>query len=151
MNKLAAKIAEHPFCEGLSTRHLNILARCGMKTEFAKDQLVFGKGDLANRFYLIQIGHVVLESPRSGGKWLTVQIVGPGDVLGWSWLFDPYRSHFQARSLEQASAIFFYGTRLRMQCEENTALGYELVKRMAQVAIKRLESTQRQLIEHAST
>ena len=30
--------------------------------------------------------------------------------------------------------------------DENTALGYELAKRMAQVAISRLESTQRQLI-----
>jgi len=146
MNKLAAAIAEQPFFGGLSAEHLETLAGCGMRTRFRKNQVVFQEGDLANRFYLIQTGQVVLESSVPDVRWLTVQTIGPGDVLGWSWLFEPYRWHFRARALAPASAIFFYGTRLRTQCEENPVFGYELVKRMAQVAIKRLESTQHQLI-----
>jgi len=35
-------------------------------------------------------------------------------------------------------AIFFYGTRLREQCEQDPAFGYELMKRTAEVVIKRL-------------
>ena len=146
MNKLATSIARHTFFRGLGTEHLNILAGCAMQTRFAKDQLIFLQGDLANRFYLIQAGQVALESPAVGAQYLTVQVLGPGEVLGWSWLFEPYHWHFRARALEPTSAIFFYGTRLRELCDENMALGYELVKRMAQVAINRLESTQDKLL-----
>ena len=143
---IAAAISKHPFGGGLSTEHLKALAEYAMQTRFAKGDLVLTKGDWANRFYLIQKGLVAVESPAREGEWLTLQKIGPGDVLGWSWLFEPYRWHFRARALETTTAIFFYGTRLRTYCEENTALGFELVKRMAQVAISRLESTQRQLI-----
>jgi CRP-like cAMP-binding protein len=146
MKKLVAAIAEQPFAEGLSPEHLQIVAGCAMETYFAEGQVIFGRGDLANRFYLIQTGLVALELPASGGKWLKVQAIGPGQALGWSWLFEPYRWHFRARALEPTTAIFFYGTRLRAQCEEDSALGYELVKRIARVAIKRLESAQAQLI-----
>jgi CRP/FNR family cyclic AMP-dependent transcriptional regulator len=146
MKNLAAKLANHPFFNGLNAKHLNTLAKCAMQTQFTKDQLVFEQGDLANRFYLIQSGQVAIESPISASKWLAVQTIGPGEVLGWSWLFEPYRWHFRARALEPTMVIFFYGTRLQTHCEENKSLGYELVKRMAQVAIKRLESTQTQLL-----
>ena len=143
---LAANIAKHPFVAGLSKEHLNALAEYAMRTRFAKGDLVLTKGDLANRFYLIQKGLVALESPGPQGGWVTLQELGPGEVLGWSWLFEPFRWHFRARAVRPTTAVFFYGTRLRSYCEENTAFGYELVKRMAQVAISRLESAQRQWV-----
>jgi CRP-like cAMP-binding protein len=77
---------------------------------------------------------------------MPIQTIGPGDVLGWSWLFPPYYWNFDARALEPTTAIFFYGTRLRDECEQDKALGYELMKRMTAVAIQRLQATRRQLL-----
>jgi CRP-like cAMP-binding protein len=146
MKTLAASIAEHPFFLGMSVEHLKILGECAMATEFAKEQVIFNEGDLANRFYLIETGKVALESRAADAKLVLVETIGPGDALGWSWLFPPYYWHFGARALERTAAIFFYGTRLRAWCDEDHDLGYELVKRMAEVAIRRLQSTQAQLL-----
>ena len=64
-----------------------------------------------------------------------------GDVLGWSWLFSPYTWHFDARTIEPTSAIFLYGSRMRQICEEQPEIGYDLMKRISEVVIKRLQGT----------
>ena len=141
MKTLVASIEQQPFFQGINAQHLQILSNCAMPTEFAEDQVIFRERDLANRFYLIEKGKVALESRAVDGRLVLVETVGPGDALGWSWLFPPYTWHFSARAMEKTTALFFYGTRLREACEEDHDLGYELIKRMAEVAIKRLEST----------
>ena len=75
------------------------------------------------------------------------QIIGDGDVLGWSWLFPPFYSHFEARALEPTQSIFLYATRLREECERNYELGYELMKRTVAVVIQRLQATRGRLVE----
>ncbi|HZQ46791.1 MAG TPA: Crp/Fnr family transcriptional regulator, partial [Verrucomicrobiae bacterium] len=57
--------------------------------------------------------------------------------------------HFGARAAEPTKALFFYGTRLRQQCEADHDLGYELMKRVGQVVVQRLEATRRKLSESA--
>ena len=145
---LLTQLTEHPFLKGMNPKHLGILANAAMRAHFAASELVFGEGDLANRFYLIQHGKVVLEFSKPEGRSIPVEIVGDGDVLGWSWLFPPFYCHFEARAVEPTQAIFLYGTRLREECEEDNDFGYDLMKRIAQVLIRRLQTTLRQLREH---
>ena len=76
-----------------------------------------------------------------------IQTLGAGDVLGWSWLFPPYYWNFDARATEQTQAVFFYGTRLREKCEDDSQLGYEMMKRMSAVMLQRLQATRKQLLE----
>lgn len=147
MKTVAIKVQEHPFFQGMSKPHLKVLADAAMPTEFAKDQIVFREKELANRFYLLEQGKVALESRDENGKLVFVETVGAGDALGWSWLFPPYTWHFSARALQKTTALFFYGTRLREACEEDHDFGYELVRRMAQVAIRRLEQTRRHALD----
>lgn len=141
-----ARLQTHPFLEGLSARHLQTLLASAMPSRFEVGQMIFREGDLANRFYLILQGAVALETfTRARGK-LLIQTLGAGEVLGWSWLFAPFKWHFDARAIEPTEAVFFYGTRLREQCEEDHDLGYELIKRAAQVMMQRLQATRRRLL-----
>lgn len=140
-------IAEHPFLEGLSPHQCRIIRDCAMLTSFGPGELIFQEGDPANRFYLILSGKVSLEFYAQGNGPAWIQNVGAGEVLGWSWLFPPYYWHFNARAVEPTTAVFFYGTPLREECERDHDLGYELVKRMAEVAIKRLQATRRKFLE----
>jgi len=139
-------IAEHPFLRGLKPEHLRLLADSAMRMGYEAGELIFREGDPANRFYLIEQGRVSLESHRTDEASVAVQVIGPGDVLGWSWLFPPYYWHFDARALEPTTAIFFYGTRLREQCEQDHAFGYEMMKRMTQVVVQRLQAARKQLL-----
>ncbi|MEK7684318.1 MAG: Crp/Fnr family transcriptional regulator [Verrucomicrobiota bacterium] len=150
MSTLAAIIAEQPFFKGLSAEHLRTLADSAMQTWFEADELIFHEDDVANRFYLILEGKVALESSLANGDSVVLQTLGPGELLGWSWLFSPYIWKLHARALEPTEAIFFYGTRLRAQCEDNHDLGYELFKRISEVMMHRLHSTRRKLFASLS-
>lgn len=143
---LLGQVAAHPFCRGMSPAHLRILADWAMPARFEKDERVFREGDPANRFYLILTGDVALETYVKDWGTTLIQTLGPGDVLGWSWLFPPYYWHFDARALQPTSAIFFYATRLRERCEQDHEFGYELMKRTTEVVIQRLQKTRQHLL-----
>jgi len=145
-DSLARIIREHPFLAGMSAAHLELLCDCAMRTTFVRGSLIFREGDLANRFYLIESGRVALELRNSGGRSTRVQELHAGEPLGWSWLFPPYYWHYDAHALTRTTAIFFYGTRLRNECEEDHSFGFELMKRMAAVAIQRLEAHRAKLV-----
>ena len=113
-----------------------------MRVHYFPGDLIFRQGDPANRFYLIIKGKVVLEN-ETPEKRTVIQMIGKGDVLGWSWLFPPYYSHFDARAVEPTDAMFFYGTRLREMCEADHSLGYEMLTRIAKVVIDRLVAAQK--------
>lgn len=121
-----------------------------MRSKFTAGQVIFQKGETANRFYLIERGRVALES-STGDDVVRIDKVGPGDLLGWSWIFPPYMWHFDARAIEPTTAIFLYGTILREYCENDPALGYELFKRMSEVMMRRLQAARVKLSESMKT
>ena len=141
-------IAQQPFFKGLNAHQLQLLTDSAMEMQFEAGQKLFQEGSLANRFYLILEGKVVLESELAEHDMIPIQTLGPGDDLGWSWLFPPHVLHSSARALETTRTIFFYGTRLREQCEQDHDLGYQLMRRVAEVLIQRLQATQQRLMEH---
>lgn len=150
IHSLDDMLPRHPFLKGMKPEHLETMAACAMQTRFEERQSIFREGDSANRFYLIQEGRVIMETDAEEGSVIPIQIIGPGDVLGWSWLFPPYYWQFDARALEPTKALFFYGSRLREYCEQDHDLGYELTKRMAAVVVKRLQATRRQMIRFSA-
>jgi CRP-like cAMP-binding protein len=143
---LETLLAEHPFFKGMRPNHLRVLADAAMKRDFAAGESIFREGEVANRFYLIEHGKVILETSRTENTALPVQIIADGDVLGWSWLFPPFYWHFDARAVEPTQTIFLFGTRLRDQCETDHEFGHELMKRVCQVLIGRLQATRKQLL-----
>jgi CRP/FNR family cyclic AMP-dependent transcriptional regulator len=143
--ELEAAVTAHPFFAGMRAEEIRLLADCALAIQFEPGQLIFSAGDMANRFYLIESGRVILETAETDRS-IVVDEIGPGDLLGWSWIFPPYRWHFASRAIEPTRAIFFYGTMLREYCEADPALGYELFKRMSEVMMKRLQRARTRLI-----
>jgi CRP/FNR family transcriptional regulator, cyclic AMP receptor protein len=146
-SQIFALIAQQPFFKGLSEPHLRLLAESAMITEFRAGQWIYRQGDPANRFYLILDGKVLIESEVKERGMIPIRTLGPGDDLGWGWLFPPYYMHFNAKAVYPTRAIFFYGTRLREQCEVNHELGYHLIKCIAEVVVHNLNATQQRLLE----
>ena len=144
---LVALIARQPFFAGLPPRQLEQLAAEALVMQYEVGQAILNEGEPANRFYLILEGQVVLEAEGEEHSLTPLQTLGPGEDLGWSWLFRPYYLHFSARALTRVRVLFFYGARLRQQCEADHELGYELLKRIGEVVVKRLELMRRKLSE----
>ncbi len=143
---MATRVAFHPFLAGMNPTQLALLTDCAIPVNFKKGQTILREGEMANRFYLIESGKVVLESGEGFGEPVVIETIGAGDLLGWSWMFPPYVWHFTARAAEPTNAIFFYGTILREYCERDHSLGYELFKRMTPVMMKRLQSARRKML-----
>ena len=147
MKTLDTLIAESHVFAGLDQAYLELIVGCAHNTGFEPGQYLFREGDRADTFYLVRHGRVALETVVAGRGALTVETVDAGDVVGWSWLFRPFRWHFDARALDIVRAIAFDGACLRGKCEEDHTLGYELLNRFSPVMLERLQATQLQLID----
>ena len=133
-------VDDHPFLKGFKAEHLALLAANALPAHFQAGEIIFREGEMANRFYLLTAGAVVLETYTKDRGSAVVDKIGAGDVLGWSWLFAPYYWRMDAKAVEPTNAVFFYGTRLRHEAEKDHDLGYELMRRVAAVAIERLQA-----------
>lgn len=147
MNPLTDLIARNPFFSNMAPEHLDTVAGCATEVQFRADQIIFREGEPANQFYLIESGRVAVEAHQPADGTALVQTIGPGDVLGWSWLFPPFAWHFRARALEPTNTIVINGAHLLVAAERNRDFGYELMKRVAQVVIRRLQATRKQLLD----
>ena len=143
MNAIETTITEHPFFQAMQPEHLALLWENAQETEFKAEDVLFREGEPASQFFLIQTGRIDLEWRSGGGCGVAAEIVGPGEVLGWSWLFPPFLWHFTAEALEPVRAIVLDGGHLVATCENNPEFGYDLMKRVAQMLIHRLQSARR--------
>ena len=140
-------IAEHAFFKGLDEAYLTLIAGCGTNARFEAGQHLGREGDPADRFYAIRQGKVAIDVFVPNRGIVTVQTVSEGELVGWSWLFPPYRWRFDARAVELVRATSFDGACLRQKCEQDPRMGYELMKRLVRVVSTRLEATRLQLLD----
>jgi CRP/FNR family transcriptional regulator, cyclic AMP receptor protein len=147
METLERVISEHPFFAELASPYANVITGCASNIRFEPGTYIFREGGQADVFYLIRSGRVGLEISPPHRKPMLLGTVDAGEILGWSWLLPPYQWKFNARAMESIRAIALDGKCLRNKCEENHDLGYELLKRFAQVIEKRLEATRLQLLD----
>ncbi len=147
MTALLEILKKHPFFEELDPNIIEMMANCATEATFQPGTFLFHEGEEADRFFLIRRGRVALELNVPGMGPRTIQTIHEGDVLGWSWLFPPYRWHFDARALDVVRTVVFNGKCLRGKFEENPRLGYEIMKRFAQIIVRRLQATRMQLLD----
>jgi CRP-like cAMP-binding protein len=140
-------LADVPLLEGLSEAERALLAGCARNVRFAEGERLFREGDAAETFYLVRHGSVALEAFVPARGPVTIETIEAGEILGWSWLFPPYRWHFDARALSVVRATAFDGVCLRGKADADPVLGYRLLSRFAQVLIERLQWTRLRLLD----
>lgn len=144
---LEVVLKEHPFFQELKAEHLKLLEGCGRNERFQPDQFLFREGEDADRFYVIREGKIRIELHSTRRGPIMLETIGPGDVLGWSWLVPPYQWRFDARALELSRVITMDGACLRGKCQDDPVLGYELLRRFTLVLADRLEAARLQLLD----
>jgi len=146
-----AVLKENPFFKGMSPQHIATLAGCASNVRFRPGDVIFSQQDEADHFFLIQEGMVAVDIESAERGRITIQSVEEGMILGWSWLFPPYIWHFDARCTAPVKAISFDARCIRGKCEEDNALGYQLMKRFSAIMIERLQATRLQLLDFYGT
>lgn len=144
---IAKRLGESEFFGRLAPEFRDFLAANARVRRVRDGEVVFRYGEPARRFYLVVDGHVSVEVAAIEGPTLQLQDLGPGMVLGWSWLIPPHSWSFQARAKTAAEIIEFDGTAVLAECEANPKFGYELLKRFSALMSERLHYARQRMIE----
>jgi CRP-like cAMP-binding protein len=143
----------HSFLDALNPEQAAALFPIAREVKFQPGETIFRQRDNADGFYLIETGEVNLEFEMPGNKRVPIQKLGPGELLGLSWLFEPYRWEFSATAADEVSARFLSAAEVRAACDRDPRLGHQLMTEIARVLTKRLQATRHRLrvfVERAS-
>ena len=144
---VAELVARHPLLAGLPGDGVALVAGCARNVAIGAGQLLVTEGDPADTLYLLRRGTVAIEIHAPGSGRVVIETLGPGDAVGWSWMFPPYRSHFDVRAVGPVGAVAVDGACLRAKAESDPAFGYELMKRLGAVILERLQATRLRLLD----
>ena len=147
MTDCESALATHPFTREVRPAFLQLLNGCATSVRFNLDEQIFQEGLEADRFYLIHRGRVALQTFVPGTGLVTLQTIGEGEALGWSWLYPPYRWHFSALTVEPVETVAFCGRSLRDLMRENPEFGCEIAMRVGDVLLERLQATRLRLLQ----
>src|ERR1700761_6376836 len=142
----ASGLAIQRFLHGMQARQLDTLATAAREVMFPAGHRIFADGDYADRFWLIQSGHVALDVLVPGQGLEVIGRVGIGGLVGWSWLLPPYQWAFGAVCVTEVKAFQFNAQEVRELCAADPALRDELTRRLFQVVAGRLQDTRSMLL-----
>jgi len=140
-------LVAHPFLAGVPQRHVERLSHWAYRAPVHAGARLFSEGGRAKGFWLIRDGLVDLDIQVPGRGNVVVETLGPGTVLGWSWMSPPYRWHFGAIASEPVLAIAVDGEGTRAFCDAEPAFGYDLTKRFTAVVVERMQATRMRLLD----
>ncbi len=144
---LAARIGAHAFFAGLTPAHRAMLATMAMPAAFDAGAHIFGENEPAQHFWLLDTGLVAVQLLVPGRGDLAVETLVGGTVLGWSWLYPPYRWTFGAQALEPTTAVAFDAEAVRSHCAAEPEFGYAMLNCFTPVIIERLQNTRLRLLD----
>jgi CRP-like cAMP-binding protein len=145
MEVTASGLVTQRFLRGMSARHLDALAETASEVMFPARHRIFADGGYADKFWLIQSGHVALDVLVPGEGPAVIGRVGIGGLVGWSWLLPPYQWAFGAVCVTEVRAFQFNAQEVRELCAADPALRDELTRRLFQVVAGRLQDTSTRL------
>jgi CRP-like cAMP-binding protein len=141
------KASDHPFLRGLDREFLDAISEGATDRTFETGELLVHEGEVAGHFFLVFHGKIAVEVTQPSGPRTTVQTIGPGEVLGWSWISAPYVWQFDGRALKETRVVALDAATLRAAMETRPSDGYRFLVRLLPVIGQRLENTRSQLLD----
>ena len=146
VQSITESLAELRFFKNMPREHLEIIAQCAEPVTYKKGEFLLHVGQQATHFIAIREGMVALEM-EAANKITTLQTIGEGSIVGWSWLVPPYTWHYDARAVTPISAIRFDARCVRGHCDSDPSLGYDVLKHFSRVIVERLMNTRLQMAD----
>jgi CRP/FNR family cyclic AMP-dependent transcriptional regulator len=140
-------LTEQPFTTGIPTAFLTRMAHYSHRVSFRAGTRIFSEGGRAGHFWLIREGLVDLDTHLPGRGDVVVETLTAGQLLGWSWMFPPYRWHFGASAATPVLAISFDAAGIRALCDAEPDLGLALTRRLFEVVVERMQATRMRMLE----
>ncbi|MFD6225586.1 Crp/Fnr family transcriptional regulator [Streptomyces sp. NPDC060232] len=131
----------------LSTEHRERLMAQAREVNFPENARIFDEGRRADSFWIVRSGTVTLEVPVAGRRPAQVENLGPGELVGWSWLFPPYVWQLSAEAMTPVRAYEFDAAAVRMLMDADPAFGSAVGHWVGRVLAMRLQQTRTRLLD----
>lgn len=131
----------------LPAGHRGRLMTFAREVSFPPGTRLFNEGARAERFWIVRSGSVELDTYVPGRRAAVIETLGPGELIGWSWLFAPHVWHLGATATTHVRAYEFDATTVRLMCREDPALGLAVSQWVGEVLAHRLRSARTRLLD----
>ncbi|AIA00775.1 cyclic nucleotide-binding domain-containing protein [Streptomyces noursei] len=136
-----------PLLQGLPPNGRERLLAFAHEVTVPEGTRLFEEGGTADQFWIIRTGSVNLDVRLAGRRPAVVDVLGPEDLLGWSWLVPPYRWRMGAEAFTLVRAHEFDATAVRALCGADPVLGLAVTRRVLDVVARRLSATRHRLVD----
>jgi CRP-like cAMP-binding protein len=139
----------------LNDQELTKIAALACEETYDAGAVICAERDLAGRLFILKTGRVQLQirlrpGLEPGGE-VTIDEVEPGRIFGWSSLIKQRRFTASARALEQVTLVVIQGDDLNALFDQDTHVGFVVMKQLAEVIASRLHHTREQCETSAET
>lgn len=140
-------LAALPLLHGATDADLDRVAAWSEPAHFAAGAPLLRTGRPADTFHVVVEGRVALTLHVAGRGDLTVETMGPGDVVGVSWAVPPHRWDLDAVAGGDVRTIAVDGARLRAVVEGDDPLGPVVLRGITRLLGERLHATRLRLAD----
>jgi CRP/FNR family cyclic AMP-dependent transcriptional regulator len=121
------------------------------RTHVNEREYIFRQGDLAEKFFMLNRGKILLEQRISDKMTVSIESVRPGYSFGWSGMMvggiEPYgRYTSDAISTEPSELFVLKGEDLNNLLDEDHYMGYLIYQRLTRVIARRLRHRTEQFV-----
>lgn len=141
----AKELADKWLFQSLAPAQLERLASLFASGGYRAGDMIFRQGDPADRVYVLESGEVALRHHAEDGGCLTIAVIRPQGIVGWSAALGRARYTSFAVCLQDAGVLSVKGSDLRGLVQSEPDLGRLLLGRMALVVAGRDNGTHVQL------
>jgi len=142
---VARVIQAHPFTRGLHADDQEIFVQCAKRLQLPPGDYILRRGEAADAFFLLWAGEVDLGIASPAEGFLRLDTIGPWEILGWSWIVEPFRWNFDALAMTQIDAVALDARSLLAEMQTNPRLRLEVLERLLPVTAERVRSSREKL------
>ena len=126
--------------------HRERLLSLARSVSFPASLRLFEEHTRADRFWILRTGAVTLDAQVPLRLRTEIDSLGPGELVGLSWLFPPFEWELGAETMSPVRAYEFDADQVRTLCRTDHEFGFELTHWVGLVLVQRLHATRGRLL-----
>jgi CRP-like cAMP-binding protein len=133
MTLLLETLGQVELFQGLTPEQLTHLSALCHMQNWSQGSVIFQQGDVADTLYLVATGQIEIAVNNARGERQPEVYLGVGQIIGEMGLIDAGRRSATAIAAEDATQTYsIHAEALNQLCEQDTDLGYRLMRHIAQ-------------------
>lgn len=146
--ELCQTLRRIPWFTEMNPRQLEGLANIATLRRLDTDDLLFREGERDDAVYILVEGQITLDIEVPTRGQMTIYVAEMFDMIGWSSLTPIARQRTATAHATRPSLVLGFNSKLLLQlCDDDSEVGYMIMRRAANVIGSRLLTTRNRLYE----